>query len=384
MQVLFTTLREKSHFSAIVPFIEACQRRGHSVAVAAPPDLADRVVAIGVKFFPFGHPGDEGLRPIWNRFRGASVEELTRISIAELFAGACAEAAIPGLLETIAHWRPSIVLRESHEFAGIVAAEKLGVPSARIAICAPGSEAIIRGYAAPAVDANRRRVGLPPDPSGAQLGNEPALTLFPPSFEPLDATSSRLFRCRAARKQAVALPDWWGAETGPFVYVTLGTVTGKFDMIHAAYRAALDALADLPIRALLTTGADLPAEALGEVPPNVHVERFIPQDDVIPHAAAVLCHGGSGTVLGALAAGVPLVVSPMFADQPYNARCVVAIGAGLDVPVGSVKSEALQNALSRVLGEASFRVEAQRIAQEIAALPPIDDAAIEVERLARR
>src|SRR5882757_4799001 len=112
MRVLFTTLREKSHFSAIVPFIEACQRRGHTVAVAAPPDFGDRVLATGAQFLPFGHPGDEGLRHIWSRFRDASFEEVTRIAIGELFAGACAGAAIPGLIETITHWRPSIVLRE--------------------------------------------------------------------------------------------------------------------------------------------------------------------------------------------------------------------------------------------------------------------------------
>jgi MGT family glycosyltransferase len=193
-----------------------------------------------------------------------------------------------------------------------------------------------------------------------------------------------VFRCRAVRKAAVPLPDWSGGVTQahPFVYATLGTVSGGFEQIHTAYRLVLDALVDLPVRALLTTGAALPMNALGEVPPNVHVEHFVPQDDVIPHAAAVLCHGGSGTVLGALAAGVPLVVSPMFADQPYNARCVAAIGAGLDVPTGTAKSEDLRSALSRVLADASFRVAAQRIAQEIAALPPIDDAAIEIERLA--
>jgi UDP:flavonoid glycosyltransferase YjiC (YdhE family) len=105
---------------------------------------------------------------------------------------------------------------------------------------------------------------------------------------------------------------------------------------------------------------------------------------VIPHAAAVLCHGGSGTVLGALAAGTPLVVAPMFADQPYNAACVAAIGAGLAVPTGVRNAEALRAALARVISEESFRASAQRMAREIAALPTVDDAALEIERLARR
>src|SRR5882672_1936747 len=106
MRLLFTTLREKSHLLAMTPFIEGCLRRGHEVAVVAPPDFGDRVAATGALFLPFGHPGDEGLRPIWTRFREVPREELARMAIGELFAGACAGGAIPGLMETLDRWRP--------------------------------------------------------------------------------------------------------------------------------------------------------------------------------------------------------------------------------------------------------------------------------------
>ena len=118
------------------------------------------------------------------------------------------------------------------------------------------------------------------------------------------------------------------------------------------------------------------------MPANVHVERFVPQDDVLPHAQAVLCHGGSGTVLGALAAGVPLVVVPMFADQPYNAERVAAAGAGLAIPQQEAGPENVRQALMRVLGEDSFRASAQNIASEMGALPPVEDAGLALERLA--
>jgi len=49
---------------------------------------------------------------------------------------------------------------------------------------------------------------------------------------------------------------------------------------------------------------------------HVHIARWVPQADVLRHARVVVCHGGSGTTLGALAAGVPLVVTPLFDDQP--------------------------------------------------------------------
>jgi UDP:flavonoid glycosyltransferase YjiC (YdhE family) len=381
MQVLFTTLREKSHFFAMLPFIGACQRRGHSVAVAAPQDLAERIAATGARFFPVAHPGDEGLRPIWARFREVSGDDITRIAIGELFAGACAGAAIPTLIQTIEQWKPAIVLRESHEFAGIVAAEKLGIPHARIAICAPGAEARIRSLAAPAVDAHRRSVGLAPDPAGDHMARERALTLFPASYEAAELEAAQLYRFRAPRTNAPALPNWWGGQQGAFVYATLGTVTGGFDMIHAVYRVLLEAVAGLPIRVLLTLGTDLPMGVLGDVPANVHVERFVPQDDVIPHAALVLCHGGSGTVLGALGAGVPIVATPLFADQPHNAARLAEIGAGLAMPTVAMKPAELRAALTRVLQEESFRTTARRLAQDMASLPLLDEAALEIERL---
>jgi MGT family glycosyltransferase len=390
VRVLFTTLRNTSHFLPLVPFVEACRNRGHEVAVAAPPDLESRVAATGAEFMPFGHPGDEGLRPLWARLRQVSEDEANRIVIGEIFAGACAQAALPGLLETVQRWRPAIVVRESQEYAAVVATEKLGIPRVRVAIIARSTEAKHLPAAAPALDALARGAGLPADPSADRVKREAALTLFPASLDSLEERAP-VFRFKTPRKQAAELPEWWGARPEPLVYLTLGTVTGGFDEMRSSYRVALDAVAGLPIRVLLTVGNDLPLEMLGNVPANVHVERFVAQDDVLPHAAAVICHGGSGTVLGTLAAGVPMVVVPLFADQPQNAERIAAIGAGLmmTLPGGRAMTggtpaspDELRRALLRVLKEASFRVAAQRVAAEMAGLPAIDAAPIELERLA--
>jgi UDP:flavonoid glycosyltransferase YjiC (YdhE family) len=57
------------------------------------------------------------------------------------------------------------------------------------------------------------------------------------------------------------------------------------------------------------------------------VERWVPQAEALAQASLVVCHGGSGTVLGALAANVPLVILPLFADQFANARALADTGA---------------------------------------------------------
>ena len=134
---------------------------------------------------------------------------------------------------------------------------------------------------------------------------------------------------------------------------------------------------------LLTIGRITDRAPLGPVPTNVHVETWVPQDDVLSHAALVLCHGGSGTTFGALAAGVPLVIMPLFADQPANGRLVTAAGAGLVVEpegsenaagaVGPSVAPRLRAAIETVLADTSYRQAATSIANEMRALPAVGE-----------
>lgn len=382
MRVLFTSLRVPSHFLPLVPFIEACRRNGVDAAVAAPADLEDQVKRTGATLFPFDHPGDAGLGPLWAKLKDIPDERKGPVVIGEIFAGVCASTALPGVMKTIDEYRPSVIVRESQEYAGLVAAESNGIPHARVDITARTQQGEFFDMANPSLEAHRKSIGAAPDPSGRQLRRETAFTLFPASLESPDAVRGPVKRFRPARRDAAPLPAYWPGRDGPFVYVTLGTVMGNMDESKSLFGVVLGAVRDLPIRVLLTIGKDLPMDALGDVPANVRVERFVPQDDVIPHAAAVVCHGGSGTMLGTAAAGVPMVVVPMFADQPQNAERVAALGAGLALPKGKATPEGIRAALSRVLAESSFTDVARKLATEMAALPLTDEVVTEFENLA--
>jgi len=106
------------------------------------------------------------------------------------------------------------------------------------------------------------------------------------------------------------------------------------------------------------------------VPPNVHVARWVPQADVMPYAAAMVCHGGSGTVRAGLAAGVPMAVLPLFADQPHNAQRVTELGAGVTLDRASRAGDAVR----WLLADPGYREAAQRVATAIGALPTVDAA----------
>ena len=371
MRVLFTSLRNTGHFQPLVPFIQACLRAGHEVAVATPSELAEQVKKAGARLFPVGHPGDAGLGPLWARMRDASPADAVRIAVQEVFAGACAQAALPDLLEAIESFRPEVLVREGQEWAAVIAAEKTGLRHVRVAITLRERDTF--PFANVALEKHRAAHGLAPDPEGRGLLAESVLTRFPASFDP-EASQASVQRFRAPRNVSPkGLPGWWQGSSDPLVYLTLGTVATNTASAHAAYRTALEAVASLPVRVLFTTGGDLPEEILRDVPAHVHVERFIPQDELLPHARAVLCHGGSGTVIGTLAAGVPLVVMPLFADQPQNAERVVHTGVGLAVPAPA-SAEALRAALSRVLAEPAFAAAAARMRDEIAGLPEVDQS----------
>jgi UDP:flavonoid glycosyltransferase YjiC (YdhE family) len=123
------------------------------------------------------------------------------------------------------------------------------------------------------------------------------------------------------------------------------------------------------VRAVVTVGPDGNPAPLGPQPPNVHVARYIPQDQLLPHCAAVVSHAGSGTFLAALAAGLPQVCLPQAADQFLNAAACDRSGTCITVAPGDPTAEQVTAALGRVLSDASFRTAAERVSGEIAAMP---------------
>jgi UDP:flavonoid glycosyltransferase YjiC (YdhE family) len=129
------------------------------------------------------------------------------------------------------------------------------------------------------------------------------------------------------------------------------------------------------VRVLLNTGRQDPAE-LGPLPAGVHAERWVHEASVLPHVAAMVSHGGAGSVRTALAAGVPLAVLPRFGDQPLNAQAVQDVGAGLVV----AGPDRLGESVAALLTDPAYAGVATEIAIEVDSLPPVGDALLELER----
>jgi len=104
---------------------------------------------------------------------------------------------------------------------------------------------------------------------------------------------------------------------------------------------------------------------------------FRPLAELLADVDAVVTVGGAGTVLGALVAGVPLVVMPLGADHSVNALRATAAGAAVTVD----SPEAVGPALRRVLEDAGLRRSARDVADRIRALPSVESALAEVEQV---
>jgi UDP:flavonoid glycosyltransferase YjiC (YdhE family) len=391
MRILLTTRGSSGHLIPLAPFAHAAVRAGHEVLVAAQHQHRANVERTGLAFAPFADPPPEEWMPLMGEFAGLGIEAANARMMGEFFARIDTRAALPGLSAIVEEWRPDVILRESWEFASTLVAEMYGMPLVRVGLGLAAMEDLSVRLAASAVDDARADLGLPADPAGDRLRDAPYFTMMPPGLEdPAVAlpAHTRRFAFPPPAPAPRPLPDRWPGNEDPLVYLTLGSVAAGVHLpfFPEAYRAAIAAVAPLRVRILLTIGNDADPEALGPLPANVHVERWVPQDDVVPHAAAVVCHGGYGSTLGTLAHGVPLVILPLFSiDQWANAAAVARAGAGvaLDAELhtrtvlglpGPATLRALAPAVQRVIDDGSHRRAARDIAAGARALAPVDAA----------
>jgi UDP:flavonoid glycosyltransferase YjiC (YdhE family) len=189
---------------------------------------------------------------------------------------------------------------------------------------------------------------------------EDAIAQWQPDLRPPRAERVQRFRDPAAEAVPEPLPDWWPGDERPLVYLSFGSVAASLPPAAVAYRKALQAVAEVPVRVLLSGAGDLD---LGPVPSNVHVERWVPQADVLAHASAVVCHGGSGTTLGALGAGFH---SSSSRSSPTIR--VAMVGAGVVVSL-----DAIRPGIERVLADDRHSRVARALAEEMRNLPPADE-----------
>jgi UDP:flavonoid glycosyltransferase YjiC (YdhE family) len=355
VRVLFASTQGTGHFGPLIPLIDACTRNGHETLIVGPPTLKAR----GYPFEAGDVPPEEVLGPLWGAMPSLPPAQGDVVVVGTIFGRLNVDAMLPKHHEVIEGWQPDLVVREGAEFASAIAAEQHGIPHVRVASSVSYVERGALAIAGPALDDRLADVS-------ERIAASPFLTYFPPFVDPAPFDVTRL-RHPASEAEAGPLPDWWPAGLdGPLVYVSFGSVAATFPPAAQVYARALEAVVDLPARVLLSTGGN--DVELGDVPSNVHVERWVDEPSILGHAHAVVGHGGTGTTLSALAAGCPLVGVPLFGDQPMNVACVAAAHAGVVAPLDGIR-----RAIERVLTDDRYRAAARRAADEMRSAAAVDD-----------
>jgi MGT family glycosyltransferase len=233
----------------------------------------------------------------------------------------------------------------------------------------------------------REEVGLSSDPDLAMLYRYLLLVPGPPGYHdaatletPLPATARAVRHVAFDRSGEERLPAWVDAlPNRPLVYATMGTV---FNRMPGVLEAIVAGLRDEPLTLIVTTGRDRDPAEFGPQPAHVHIERYVPQSLLFPRCDLIVTHGGTGTVLTALDHGLPMVLIPIAADQPDNARRCEALGVAQVVSPAERTPEAIRLAVRTVVADAGYRRTAQRLRDEMARLPGPEQVVDWLERLA--
>ncbi len=292
---------------------------------------------------------------------------------------------VPYIVALCSEWQPDVLVCDETDFGAMVAADRLGLPYASVLIIAAGSflRAEVIGAA---LDELRAEHDLPPDPELEMLSRYLVLSPFPPSFRdpayPLPVTAHGL-RPAMPGSDGSSPPAWSSVRPGsPTAYFTLGTVFNleSGDLLSRV----LAILRDLPLNLVVTVGPDIDPTDFGPQPDHVSISRHIPQASVLPYCDLVISHGGSGSVIGALAHGLPSVLIPLGADQPMNADRCARLGVARVLDATDVSPKNLRAAVSTVLDDPALRRNAERLRDEITALPEVAAAISLLEQLAAK
>ncbi len=394
MRVLFTTLNGTGHLHPLVPLAQALEQAGHEVESACMPSFRLNVEAIGFPVFAVGF-NSAGASTGGFRHHGAALNSLApreraahqaapetsrehglRWGIGNIFGGLFAERSLPDLLDVVSTWRPAVLVRESFEFGGYLAAERADLPHA----VAQNTTLIDNDWRLDPLrqrlGATRARLGLMPHPGLATLYRFLHLSFSPPSLhDPLVALppTTHFLRPVPFDRSGGELPPRCleSLPPQPTAYATFGT---ERVFRPPPLAEVIAGLRDLTLNLIVTVGRHGDPSVFGSQPASVQIERYIPQSLLLPYCDAVVTYGGWNTMIQSLSVGLPMVVIPMGNVQEDQADRLAAVGAGRRISDSDWTPRPIGDAMSNVLDDLSYRAQAQCLRQEWDALPGLGSA----------
>lgn len=377
MRVFFVVTPGVGHAFPLVPLAWAFRGAGHDVLVATGRtrpswSTTSQTIAVTNAGLPvvdispqFDQPGfwqpivaqiAKDSPELADQIAGMRGGKINDLRLAAAFLSKMSGFLADGALDVAHDWQPDLVVQSAGQGAGLVVAAKLGIPVVEHGLGfsrSTGMHELHRKHMADVFD----RHGVLELPEHRVI-----LDVAPPSML-ADGTEGWPMRYVPYNGGGI-LPNWLAARPQrPRVAVTLGTVALGGDSVTALERI-IAAAAGVDAEFVLATG-DGDLSALGALPDNVRAAGWLSLNALLPTCAALIHHGGSGTTLTALEAGVPQLTLPGGADRHINAAAVAQRGAGVIAEPESVDTALIE----RVLHDDTMHAAAAEIRGEIHGMP---------------
>ncbi|MFF2659133.1 nucleotide disphospho-sugar-binding domain-containing protein [Kitasatospora sp. NPDC058032] len=358
MRILFTGPAAPSHLFPMVPTAQAVRAAGHEVLFASPRPMEELRQA----GFPIVEIGDgRTVREAFEEVAGSQAHyaqpDLTQEEIMEVGAAAFALASrstVDDLLAVAAGWDAQLIVHDSCLASAQLVAAKLGIPAALQNFGLSSGLDMASRLAARFTDVYDKHGVAGPAASTplnivpASLGGDPGgLRMRYVPYNGGGVVPAALLH-RGVR---------------PRVAVTLGTVIAGIDGLDAI-APLVEAAAGADAEFLLAVG-DADLADLGGLPANVHPLPWVPLAELLRVCDAVVHHGGSGSTLTGMQAGLPQLLLPQGADNFTVAEILVASGAALSSSSADVDTALL----TRLVADPVLREGAERLRAENDALP---------------
>ena len=349
MKITFAAAPAYGHVLPLVPLAVAAAEAGHDVELGTGSTFADHLPLSVFSIVP------EGMT--LHDLEVEAAAQVTDFSDPMAWPTAMFGLVIPRRVTPtlLAHWdltgTPDVLIYDASNIGAGVAAREVGVPSFafQVSLSAP----VLFMGALRQVAEFPHDVLIDPSPNTWRAegeGSHERIPIRSVGWSDPRGVLPEILQPRAA---------------GRTTYLTLGTVA--FGAVEVLRRSVLETASRCD-RVIVAAGPDADLAALGQLPDNVHVERFVDQPRVLERVDLAVHHGGSGTVLGCLAAGVPQIITPQGADQHLNAARLEELGLGAvvrnDAPGGAVAA-----VVDRLLDDAELSARVEAVALEIAAMP---------------
>jgi UDP:flavonoid glycosyltransferase YjiC (YdhE family) len=369
MKLLFSSRPGFGHVYPLMPLALAARAAGHDVEFATTGAFLAKLRALGFVTHDVGMTLEDAQVTLAASLRATGIprgaDGRPDLEIGgRLFIDVIGRPTASELASLLPRLRPDLVVYEQYEFGAAVVAHAAGIPAVCHALSPRPADDDIARFAGARLDRLWAEHQVAPGSFDVFTGDA-YLDIFPtvlqlPSF--LAEPARMRMRPIPFAEPGASLPAWITSTRRPLVYLTLGTIVATDEVL----RPAVDGLGRLEFDVLLALGSAAGRD-LGTLPANVRTEAFVDQAGLFRHADLVVHHGGSGTLLGALAHGIPQLLLPKGADQFANADLMAAAGLAAVLEPSAATPETVAAAASCALAHRRPAVDAAR--DEIAALP---------------